>query len=34
LVARSLSRSSHVLLPLVLTGIGLLILVSGGAFGL
>jgi len=33
-VARALSRSSHVLLPLVLTGIGLLILVSGGAFGL
>ncbi|HET7659679.1 MAG TPA: cadmium resistance transporter [Oryzihumus sp.] len=34
MVARALSRSSHVLLPAVLIGIGLLILVHGGAFGL
>lgn len=33
-VARALSRWGHVLLPLVLTGLGLLILVEGGAFGL
>jgi cadmium resistance protein CadD (predicted permease) len=34
MVARALSRSGHVLLPVVLIGIGLLILVQGGAFGL
>jgi len=34
LVAAALSRWGHVLLPLVLIGIGLLILVEGGAFGL
>ncbi|WP_433042504.1 cadmium resistance transporter [Dactylosporangium sp. CS-033363] len=34
LVARALSRWGHVLLPVVLIGIGLLILVEGGAFGL
>ena len=34
LVATALSRWGHVLLPLVLIGIGLLILVEGGAFGL
>ncbi len=33
-IARALSRWGHVLLPLVLIGIGLLILVEGGAFGL
>ncbi|GAA3685088.1 cadmium resistance transporter [Nonomuraea antimicrobica] len=33
-VAKALSRWGHVLLPLVLVGIGLLILVEGGAFGL
>ncbi|GAQ66761.1 cadmium resistance transporter [Streptomyces scabiei] len=33
-VARTLSRWGHVLLPLVLIAIGLLILVEGGAFGL
>ncbi|MFJ4865606.1 cadmium resistance transporter [Streptomyces sp. NPDC088748] len=33
-VARALARWGHVLLPLVLIGIGLLILVEGGAFGL
>lgn len=34
LVARVLSRWGHVLLPVVLVGIGLLILVEGHAFGL
>lgn len=34
LVAKSLSRWGHVLLPIVLIGIGLLILIDGGAFGL
>ncbi|MEU5866540.1 cadmium resistance transporter [Nonomuraea sp. NPDC047529] len=34
LVAGALSRWGHVLLPVVLIGIGLLILVEGGAFGL
>lgn len=34
MVARALSRSGHILLPVVLIGIGLLILVRGGAFGL
>ncbi|MEO3786214.1 cadmium resistance transporter [Actinocorallia sp. B10E7] len=33
-VARTLSRWGHVLLPVVLIGLGLLILVEGGAFGL
>ncbi|GAA0408655.1 cadmium resistance transporter [Microbispora corallina] len=34
LVATALGRWGHLLLPLVLMGIGLLILVEGGAFGL
>ncbi|MEV0128585.1 cadmium resistance transporter [Dactylosporangium sp. NPDC050688] len=34
LVARALSRWGHVLMPVVLVGIGLLILIEGGAFGL
>jgi cadmium resistance protein CadD (predicted permease) len=33
-VARALSRWGHILLPVVLIGIGLLILAEGGAFGL
>ncbi|MFB4275364.1 cadmium resistance transporter [Nonomuraea sp. MTCD27] len=33
-VARALSRWGHVLLPIVLIGLGVLILVEGGAFGL
>lgn len=33
-VARTLSRWGHVILPVVLIGIGLLILIEGGAFGL
>jgi cadmium resistance protein CadD (predicted permease) len=33
-VAKALSRWGHVLLPVVLVGIGLLILIEGGAFGL
>jgi len=33
-IAKALSRWGHVLLPVVLLGIGLLILVEGGAFGL
>ena len=33
-VARALSRWGHVLLPAVLIGVGTLILVEGGAFGL
>ncbi|MFF6835939.1 cadmium resistance transporter [Streptomyces sp. NPDC012438] len=33
-VARALSRWGHILLPVVLIGIGLLILIEGGAFGL
>ncbi|MEU6713888.1 cadmium resistance transporter [Nonomuraea sp. NPDC046802] len=33
-VAKALSRWGHVVLPLVLIGIGLVILVEGGAFGL
>jgi cadmium resistance protein CadD (predicted permease) len=33
-VARALSRWGHVLLPIVLIGLGALILVEGGAFGL
>lgn len=33
-IARAMARWSHVLLPVVLIGIGLLILVGGGAFGL
>jgi cadmium resistance protein CadD (predicted permease) len=34
LIARALARWGHLLLPVVLIGIGLLILVGGGAFGL
>ncbi|GAA2710357.1 hypothetical protein Apa02nite_082160 [Actinoplanes palleronii] len=33
-IAKALSRWGHVLLPVVLIGIGLLIVVEGGAFGL
>lgn len=33
-IAQVLSRRGHILLPLVLIGIGLLILIEGGAFGL
>ncbi|GAB3842578.1 cadmium resistance transporter [Dactylosporangium cerinum] len=33
-IARALSRWGHILMPAVLIGIGLLILVEGGAFGL
>ncbi|MGW3292123.1 cadmium resistance transporter [Streptomyces sp. NPDC001002] len=33
-IAKVLSRWGHILLPLVLIGIGLLILIEGGAFGL
>jgi cadmium resistance protein CadD (predicted permease) len=33
-IAKALSRWGHILLPVVLIGIGLLILVEGGAFGL
>ncbi|MEV6159246.1 cadmium resistance transporter [Nonomuraea sp. NPDC052129] len=33
-IAKALSRWGHILLPIVLTGIGLLILIQGGAFGL
>jgi cadmium resistance protein CadD (predicted permease) len=33
-IAKALSRWGHLLLPVVLIGIGLLILVQGGAFGL
>jgi cadmium resistance protein CadD (predicted permease) len=33
-IAKALSRWGHILLPVVLIGIGLLILVDGGAFGL
>ena len=32
-IARTLSRWGHVLLPVVLIGLGLLILIDGGAFG-
>jgi cadmium resistance protein CadD (predicted permease) len=34
LVAKALSRWGHILLPIVLIGLGLLILIEGGAFGL
>ncbi|MBL7254435.1 cadmium resistance transporter [Paractinoplanes lichenicola] len=34
IIARALSRWGHILLPIVLIGIGLLILIEGGAFGL
>ncbi|UBU14646.1 cadmium resistance transporter [Nonomuraea gerenzanensis] len=34
IIAKALSRWGHVLLPVVLVGIGLLILIEGGAFGL
>ncbi|WP_433606158.1 cadmium resistance transporter [Dactylosporangium sp. CA-139114] len=33
-IARALSRWGHILLPVVLIGIGVLILIEGGAFGL
>ncbi|MFD4511634.1 cadmium resistance transporter [Streptomyces sp. NPDC058464] len=33
-IAEILSRWGHIILPVVLTGIGLLILIEGGAFGL
>jgi cadmium resistance protein CadD (predicted permease) len=33
-IAKALSRWGHILLPVVLIGLGLLILVEGGAFGL
>lgn len=33
-IARALSRWGHILMPVVLIGIGLLILIEGGAFGL
>jgi cadmium resistance protein CadD (predicted permease) len=33
-IAKALSRWGHILLPLVLIGIGLLIVIEGGAFGL
>lgn len=33
-IARALSRRGHIVLPVVLIGIGLLILIEGGAFGL
>jgi cadmium resistance protein CadD (predicted permease) len=34
IIARALSRWGHIVLPVVLIGIGLLILIAGGAFGL
>ncbi|MDX3107167.1 cadmium resistance transporter [Nonomuraea angiospora] len=34
LIARALSRWGHILLPVVLIGLGVVILVEGGAFGL
>ncbi|MEV4253834.1 cadmium resistance transporter [Spirillospora sp. NPDC049652] len=33
-IAKALSRWGHILMPVVLTGIGTLILIEGGAFGL
>ncbi|GGW16283.1 hypothetical protein GCM10018980_18230 [Streptomyces capoamus] len=33
-IAKTLSRWGHILLPLVLIGLGVLILIEGGAFGL
>jgi cadmium resistance protein CadD (predicted permease) len=33
-IAKALSRWGHIILPIVLIGIGLLILIEGGAFGL
>ncbi|MER5757376.1 cadmium resistance transporter [Streptomyces sp. NPDC002088] len=33
-IAKTLARWGHILLPVVLIGIGLLILIEGGAFGL
>jgi cadmium resistance protein CadD (predicted permease) len=33
-VARTLARWGHIILPVVLIGIGLIILIEGGAFGL
>lgn len=34
IIARALSRWGHIVLPVVLIGVGLLILIEGGAFGL
>ncbi|MCY1141508.1 cadmium resistance transporter [Actinoplanes sp. Pm04-4] len=34
IIAKALSRWGHIILPIVLIGIGLLILIEGGAFGL
>jgi cadmium resistance protein CadD (predicted permease) len=34
LIARTLSRWGHLILPVVLVGIGLVILIQGGAFGI
>jgi cadmium resistance protein CadD (predicted permease) len=34
LIAKALSRWGHIMLPIVLIGIGVVILVAGGAFGL
>ena len=34
LIAKALARWGHILLPVLLIGIGLVILISGGAFGL
>src|SRR4051812_38904954 len=34
LVAKTLSRCGHIILPMVLIGVGLTILIEGGAFGL
>ena len=33
-IAKALARWGHILMPLVLIGIGVLILIEGGAFGL
>lgn len=33
-IARALERWEHILFPIVLIGLGLVILVEGGAFGL
>jgi cadmium resistance protein CadD (predicted permease) len=33
LIAKALSRWGHILMPVVLIGIGALILIEGGAFG-
>jgi cadmium resistance protein CadD (predicted permease) len=34
MIARALARWGNIVLPVVLVGIGLLILIEGGAFGL